>query len=162
MPANLPPQYYELEREFKAEKDTREKLRLAQELLRMMPKHKGTDHLQADMKTKISNLKKEIASGGQSHGARQVQAQARCHKHRNFGCGLDDRHNPLCRCQQMLVVVHDEQHVPVRQIIENLLTPVTVVGTELVANRLGNSDYNIGRIGQRREFDKIDAIAVFR
>lgn len=74
MPANLPPQYYELEREFKAECDTREKLRLAQELLRMMPKHKGTTHLQADMKTKISKLRKEIEGGGQSHGARQVQA----------------------------------------------------------------------------------------
>ena len=74
MPANLPPQYYELEREFKAEKDIREKLRMAQELLRIMPKHKGTTHLQADMKTKISNLKKEIEGGEQTHGARQAQA----------------------------------------------------------------------------------------
>jgi len=74
MPANLPPQYYELEREFKAEKDTREKLRMAQELLRMMPKHKGTANLQADMKTKISNLRKEIEGGTQTHGVRQVQA----------------------------------------------------------------------------------------
>ena len=74
MPANLPPQYYELEREFKAEGDKREKLRLAQELLRMMPKHKGTTHLQADMKTKISKLRKEIEGGGQTHGARQAQA----------------------------------------------------------------------------------------
>ncbi|MCP4568472.1 MAG: GTP-binding protein, partial [FCB group bacterium] len=37
MPANLPPQYFVLEREYKAERDPREKLRLAQELLRMMP-----------------------------------------------------------------------------------------------------------------------------
>ena len=74
MPANLPPQYYELEREFKAEKDTREKLRMAQELLRMMPKHKGTANLQAEMKTKISNLRKEVEGGSQTHGARQVQA----------------------------------------------------------------------------------------
>ena len=57
MPANLPPQFYELDREFKAEKDTREKLRMAQELLRMMPKHKGTDKLQAEFKAKISKLK---------------------------------------------------------------------------------------------------------
>ncbi|MBW1959725.1 MAG: GTP-binding protein, partial [Deltaproteobacteria bacterium] len=57
MPANLPPQYYELEREYKTERDPREKLRLAQELLAMMPKHKGTDKLQADMKTKIAKLK---------------------------------------------------------------------------------------------------------
>lgn len=71
MPANLPPQYYELEREFRAEKDVREKLRMAQELLIMMPKHKGTDKLQADMKSKISELKKQVETGGeQKHGAR--------------------------------------------------------------------------------------------
>jgi ribosome-interacting GTPase 1 len=74
MPANLPPQYYELERAYKAEKDPQEKLRLAEELLTMMPKHKGTDKLQADMKSKISKLKKQISGGDKSHGARHVQA----------------------------------------------------------------------------------------
>jgi len=69
MPANLPPQYYELEREFKAEKDPREKLRLAQELLRIMPKHKGTDKLQADMKAKISKLRQQIEGSDRQHGA---------------------------------------------------------------------------------------------
>ena len=61
MPANLPPQNYELEREFRTEKDPRERLRIAEELLRIMPKHKGTDKLQADMKAKISKLKKMIS-----------------------------------------------------------------------------------------------------
>ncbi len=70
MPANLPPHYYELEREYKAEKDPREKLRLAKELMALMPKHKGTDKLQADLKAKISKLKKQIDSGGKKHGAR--------------------------------------------------------------------------------------------
>ncbi len=72
MPANLPPQYYELERTFKAEKDPREKLRLAEELLRMMPKHKGTDKLQAEMKSKISVLKKQIDEGDHGHGAKHA------------------------------------------------------------------------------------------
>ncbi|MCP4685835.1 MAG: TGS domain-containing protein [bacterium] len=74
MPANLPPQYYELEREYKAERDPREKLRLAQELLRMMPKHKGTDKLQAEMKAKISKLKKGLDSSSRSSGAHQAVA----------------------------------------------------------------------------------------
>jgi len=69
MPANLPPQYYELEREFRAERDTREKLRMAEELLAMMPKHKGTDKLQADMKAKISKLKKDLEQREHQHGA---------------------------------------------------------------------------------------------
>ncbi len=74
MPANLPPQYYELEREYRAEKDPREKLRMAEELLRMMPKHKGTDKLQADMKAKISALKKKIQQPGKPGGARHAPA----------------------------------------------------------------------------------------
>ena len=74
MPANLPPQYYELEREFRAEKDNREKLRMAEELLRMMPKHKGTDKLQAEMKAKISALKKKLEQPGKSAGTRQAPA----------------------------------------------------------------------------------------
>ncbi len=73
MPANLPPQYYELEREFKKEQDPKEKLRLAQELLAMMPKHKGTDKLQAELKAKISKLKLQLESGQKSHGARHLE-----------------------------------------------------------------------------------------
>jgi len=75
MPANLPPQYYELEREYRAERDPREKLRIAEELLRMMPKHKGTDKLQADMKSKISRHKKETSDQGtQAAGAHRGPA----------------------------------------------------------------------------------------
>jgi uncharacterized protein len=73
MPANLPPQYYELEREFKKESDPKEKLRLAQELLAMMPKHKGTDKLQAELKAKISKLKLQIEGGQKKHGARNQE-----------------------------------------------------------------------------------------
>lgn len=72
MPANLPPQYYELEREFKKENDPQEKLRLAKELLAIMPKHKGTDKLQAELRAKISKLNKEIQGGGKKHGARHA------------------------------------------------------------------------------------------
>ncbi len=73
MPANLPPQYYELERAFKEEQDINEKLRMAEELHRIMPKHKGTYKLQAEMKTKISKLKKLIAGGGEKvHGAKNA------------------------------------------------------------------------------------------
>jgi ribosome-interacting GTPase 1 len=72
MPANLTPQYYKLEREFKAERDPQEKLRLARELLAIMPKHKGTDKLQAELKAKISRLKEQVESGGARHGAHRT------------------------------------------------------------------------------------------
>ncbi|MCX6826383.1 MAG: 50S ribosome-binding GTPase [candidate division Zixibacteria bacterium] len=73
MPANLPPQYYELEREFRREQDPVEKLRLGQELLAMMPKHKGTDKLQADLKAKISKLRQQIEGGQKKHGVRHIE-----------------------------------------------------------------------------------------
>ena len=60
MPANLPPQYYETEKRYRAAKDPQEKLRILHEMFAIMPKHKGTDKLQADIKYKISKLKKEI------------------------------------------------------------------------------------------------------
>ena len=75
MPANLPPQYYELEREFAKEKDPKERLRMAEELLRIMPKHKGTDHLQADMKTRIAKLKKLVEVPRKAGGTRQATLQ---------------------------------------------------------------------------------------
>ena len=82
MPANLPPQYYELERQFRAEKDTAEKLRMAQELLSIMPKHKGTDKLQAEMKAKISQLKKDLAGGGAKKGAGPARTEQADHVER--------------------------------------------------------------------------------
>lgn len=60
MPANLPPQYYETEKRYRAAKDPQEKLKILHELFAIMPKHKGTDKMQADIKSKISRLKKEI------------------------------------------------------------------------------------------------------
>lgn len=59
MPANLPPQYYEAERRYKEAKTYEEKISILQELLAIMPKHKGTDKLQADLRARISRLKKE-------------------------------------------------------------------------------------------------------
>ena len=80
MPANLPPQYYALEKEFNKETDLHEKLRMAQELLTIMPKHKGTDKLQAEMKAKISKLKKQIDDGGKKSGIRHADPHSHIDK----------------------------------------------------------------------------------
>jgi ribosome-interacting GTPase 1 len=60
MPANLPPQYYEAERRYREAKEPQDKLKILHEMFAIMPKHKGTDKLQADLKFRISKLKKEI------------------------------------------------------------------------------------------------------
>ena len=59
MPANLPPDYYAAEERFRQAKTTEEKIRILEEMLAIMPKHKGTDHLKADLRGKLSRLQKE-------------------------------------------------------------------------------------------------------
>jgi small GTP-binding protein len=57
MPANLPPQYMETEKKLKTAETAEEKIAILDELLAMIPKHKGTEKLQAMLKTKRSKLK---------------------------------------------------------------------------------------------------------
>jgi small GTP-binding protein len=57
MPANLPPQYHEVDRRYRAAKTVEEKIACLQELLGTVPKHKGTDHLRADLRSKLAKLK---------------------------------------------------------------------------------------------------------
>ncbi len=57
MPANLPPQYFETEKKLKTAKSPEERISILEELLSIVPKHKGTEKLQALLKTKIAKLR---------------------------------------------------------------------------------------------------------
>jgi ribosome-interacting GTPase 1 len=59
MPANLPPQYFETEKKLKTARTAEEKIAIMEELLSIIPKHKGTEKLQALYKTKISKLRSQ-------------------------------------------------------------------------------------------------------
>lgn len=59
MPANLTPIYYSAEEKYKQAKDDHERLKALREMLAVIPKHKGTDKLQGDIKRKIARLKEE-------------------------------------------------------------------------------------------------------
>jgi small GTP-binding protein len=59
MPANLPPQYFEAEKRLRAAKTAEDKIMALEEMLAIMPKHKGTDHLKADLRRKIARLSQE-------------------------------------------------------------------------------------------------------
>ena len=59
MPTNLPPEYFEAEKRYRAATRPDEKARLLEELLGTIPKHKGTDHLRADLRRKLSKLKEQ-------------------------------------------------------------------------------------------------------
>ena len=56
MPANLPPQYFEAEKNFRLAKSPAEKIVALEEMLAIMPKHKGTDHLRAELRSRIAKL----------------------------------------------------------------------------------------------------------
>jgi hypothetical protein len=81
MPANLTPAYREAEARFRSAVTREEKVSALEEMLRVIPKHKGTEKLQADIRSRLSKLKQEprkkAGTKGHSHkipreGAGQV------------------------------------------------------------------------------------------
>jgi ribosome-interacting GTPase 1 len=61
MPANLSPEYKQAEQAYRAAREPRERLDLLKAMLRTIPKHKGTERLQADIKSRIKELTDELA-----------------------------------------------------------------------------------------------------
>jgi len=57
MPTNLPPEYFEIDRRYRAARSVVEKISCLEELLSVIPKHKGTDKLRADLRRRLSKLK---------------------------------------------------------------------------------------------------------
>jgi hypothetical protein len=74
MPANLTAQYLKAEEEYRRATTVEDEIRCLQVMLQEIPKHKGTDHLQADLKSKIAKAKRELAteksSGRKGRGLR--------------------------------------------------------------------------------------------
>lgn len=68
MPANLTPDYKKAEQWYRSCSGDAEKLLALQEMLRTIPKHKGTEHMRADIKRKISKLKEAAEGGGKKSG----------------------------------------------------------------------------------------------
>jgi len=57
MPANLPPMYFEAEKRYREAKTPEERVDALEEMLTIMPKHKGTDKLRADLRRRIAKCK---------------------------------------------------------------------------------------------------------
>jgi ribosome-interacting GTPase 1 len=85
MPANLSPEYKKAEQAFRGAREPRERLDWLREMLRTVPKHKGTERIQADIKSRIKELTDELgaphkgpARSGQSHAVRREGAAQVC------------------------------------------------------------------------------------
>lgn len=59
MPANLTPQYHAAEDKYRYARTAEEKEAALQEMLALIPKHKGTEKLQADIKKRLARIKEE-------------------------------------------------------------------------------------------------------
>ena len=68
MPANLPPQYFEAEKRYRMAKDPQEKIEALEEMMAIMPHHKGTDKLRAE-------LRRRMAQHGEEAERRPSQAR---------------------------------------------------------------------------------------
>ena len=69
LPTNVTAEYKKAEQAFRDAREPADRLKCLKEMLRTIPKHKGTEHLQADIKTRIKLLTDELA-GPRKGGAR--------------------------------------------------------------------------------------------
>ncbi len=67
MPANLSPEYLAAEKRFRLARTLDEKILALEEMLAVIPKHKGTEKMQADIKRRLSKLRTE----GEKRGGRK-------------------------------------------------------------------------------------------
>jgi len=66
MPANLPPQYFEAEKAYRQAKTAPEKIEALERMLSIMPKHKGTDKLHGELRSKIAKLTQDMERGSRA------------------------------------------------------------------------------------------------
>jgi ribosome-interacting GTPase 1 len=75
MPTNVTAEYKKAEEAFRKAREPRERLDCLRAMLRTIPKHKGTEHLQADIKSRIKQLSEELSGpkkGGRHSGPSHV------------------------------------------------------------------------------------------
>ena len=63
MPANLGPEFIQAEKRYRQAITDEERFAALEEMLATIPKHKGTEKMQGEIKRKISKLRSEMRSG---------------------------------------------------------------------------------------------------
>ncbi|MBN2357758.1 50S ribosome-binding GTPase [candidate division KSB1 bacterium] len=68
MPANLTPDYLRAEEDFKRARTPQDQLEALKKMMATLPKHKGTEKLQGDIKRRMSAVREEIQKGDRKKG----------------------------------------------------------------------------------------------
>ncbi|NOZ81677.1 MAG: TGS domain-containing protein [Candidatus Micrarchaeota archaeon] len=71
MPINAPPEYYKAEEKYRAAKTREEKIAALEEMIRALPKHKGTENLLAQLKSRLAKLREQRPKKGRSRGIKK-------------------------------------------------------------------------------------------
>lgn len=68
MPTNLPKEYFLIEKEYGKAKTLDKKIELLKQLISAVPKHKGTEHLLADLRKRLSRLEDDLERKSKKSG----------------------------------------------------------------------------------------------
>ncbi|MEM5853542.1 MAG: GTPase [Candidatus Aenigmatarchaeota archaeon] len=68
MPANLPAEWFAIEKEYLEERSLERKIELLKKLISVTPKHKGTENLLADLRKRLSRLEEKLEKRGRKPG----------------------------------------------------------------------------------------------
>ncbi len=68
MPANLTPDYLRAEEDYKKAGSAADRLEALKRMMAALPKHKGTEKMQADLKRRMASLREEIQKGDKKKG----------------------------------------------------------------------------------------------
>ena len=82
MPANLTPQYQKAEEEYRRAQTPDEQVHCLEQMLKLIPKHKGTEKLQADLKTRLKE-----ARGAAEHEAKTPKKVGKSYRYPRQGAG---------------------------------------------------------------------------
>ncbi len=66
MPANLTPQYHKAENEYRRADTPQERVECLERMLQLIPKHKGTEKLQAELKSRLKDTRSELQAEKES------------------------------------------------------------------------------------------------
>ncbi len=76
MPVNAPMEYYKAEEKFKNAKGREEKIAALEEMIRLLPKHHGSENAHAMLKSRLAKLRKETEKKGAKKAGVKKEGEA--------------------------------------------------------------------------------------